>query len=361
MAQGLGGRADLQDRKRRSAAEILCPRDVPVSVRAHPYGARAQLRHGRRGGALSARAGVQRPPPDGLGRFRSAGRERRDPEQHQSGGMDLRQYRGDAGAVAVDGPFARLVARNRDLRSELLQAPAEAVPGLPRRGPGRAQEVEGQLGPGRPDGARQRAGDRRPRLAFGRDRRAARTHPMVPQDHRLFGRSARQPRPSRPLAGKSPPDAEELDRALRGPCGPVHHRSGDARRAQGRARDERTRHLYDPPRHAVRREVHGDRARPPAGRGGREARPGAESVHRGNPQARHIRRRDRDCGEAGLRHGAQGGAPVRPGVAAADLCRQFCPDGIRRGRHLRLPRPRSARPRFCPRLWLGRNAGCVPP
>ena len=52
----------------------------------------------------------------------------------------------------------------------------------------------------------------------GRDRRAARTHPMVPQDHRLFGRSARQPRPARSLAGKSPPDAEELDRALRGPC-----------------------------------------------------------------------------------------------------------------------------------------------
>ena len=165
----------------------------------------------------TARARVQCPPPDGLGRFRPAGRERRDPEQRQSDEVDLRQYRLDAGAVAVDGPLARLVARNRDLRSELLQAPAETVPRLPRRGPGRAQEVEGQLGPGRPDGARQRAGDRRPRLAFGRDRRAARTHAMVLQDHRLFGGSARKPRSARSLAGKSPPDAEELDRALGGP------------------------------------------------------------------------------------------------------------------------------------------------
>ena len=304
--------------------------------------------------------GLQRPPPDGLGRVRAAGRERRHAEQHQSCGMDLRQYRRHAGAIAVDGALARLVARDRDLRSELLQAPAEAVPRFPRRRPGRAQEIEGQLGPGRPDGARQRAGDRRARLALRRAGRAARAHPMVPQDHRLFRRSLGEPRSSRALAGKSPPDAEELDRALGGPFGSVRHRSGDARRAQGRKPGERTRHLHDPPGHVVRREVHGDRARPSAGRGSREARPGASCVHRGDAQDRHVRRRDRDGGEEGLRHGPQSAAPVRPRVAPARLCRQFRSDGIRLGRDFRLPRPRSARPRFCPRLWPGRDPGGVP-
>ena len=53
---------------------------------------------------------------------------------------------------------------------------------------GRAQEVEGELGPGRPDRARQRAGDRRPRLALRRAGRAARADAVVLQDHRLFAR-----------------------------------------------------------------------------------------------------------------------------------------------------------------------------
>ena len=128
--------------------------------------------------------------------------------------LDLRQYRDDARATAIDGAVARLVARDRDLRPELLQASAEAVSRFPRRRPRRAQEVEGQLGPGRPDRARQRAGDRRPRLALGRGRRAARTHAMVLQNHGLFRRSAGEPRPSRPLAGKGAPDAAQLDRPL---------------------------------------------------------------------------------------------------------------------------------------------------
>ena len=39
------------------APEILRARDVPLPVGAHPYGPRAQLHHGRRGGALQARHG----------------------------------------------------------------------------------------------------------------------------------------------------------------------------------------------------------------------------------------------------------------------------------------------------------------
>ena len=141
------------------------------------------------------------------------------------------------GAAEVDGPVARLVARDRDLRPELLQPPAEAVPRFPRRRPRRAQEVEGQLGPGRPHRARQRAGDRRARLALRRGRRAARADAMVPQDHRLFRGSARRARRARPLAGEGAADAAQLDRPLGRPAGALRHRSGSL----GRWRASRTR------------------------------------------------------------------------------------------------------------------------
>ena len=64
--------------------------------------------------------------------------------------------------------------------------------------------------------------------------------------------SARRARPARPLAGKSPADAEELDRPLRGPAGPLRARPADDAERRDRARD-----LHHAPRHDVRREVHG--------------------------------------------------------------------------------------------------------
>ena len=191
----------FETRERRPAPEILRARDVPLPVRAHPHGPCAQLHHGRRGRALQARQGLQRAAPDGLGRLRHAGRERRDGEQGASARMDLRQHRRDEGAAQIDGPVARLGARDRDLRPRLLQAPAADVPRLPRGRAGRAQAVEGQLGPGRPDRARQRAGDRRPRLALRRAGRAARADPMVLQDHGLR-RGAARPRSTGSTAGR---------------------------------------------------------------------------------------------------------------------------------------------------------------
>ena len=58
-------------------AEVLRPRDVPVPVGPPAHGARAQLLDRRRGRAHQADAGVRRALPDGLGRLRAAGRERR--------------------------------------------------------------------------------------------------------------------------------------------------------------------------------------------------------------------------------------------------------------------------------------------
>ena len=51
--------------------------------------------------------------------------------------------------------------------------------------PGLPQGKRGQLGPGRHDRARQRAGDRRQGLAVRRARRAAQARPVVPEDHRF--------------------------------------------------------------------------------------------------------------------------------------------------------------------------------
>ena len=156
---------------------------------------------------------------------------------------------------------------------------------------GRAQEVEGQLGPGRQHRARQRAGDRRPRLALRRRRRAARADAMVPQDQRLFRRTARRARHARPLAGEGPADAAQLDRPLRGHAGALRHRSRFARRAGRRRGGARAGDLHHAARHAVRRQVHGDRARPSAGGRRGAPRPEARRLHRGMPQASALGRR----------------------------------------------------------------------
>ena len=121
-------------------------------------------------------------------------------------------------------------ARVRDLRSELLQASAEDVSRLPEGGPGRAREAQAQLGPGRHDRARQRAGDRRPRLALRRGGRAARDEPVGLQDHEVLAGAARRARHARPLARQGAADAAQLDRPLRRHADPLRARSGDARR-----------------------------------------------------------------------------------------------------------------------------------
>ena len=55
--------------------------------------------------------------------------------------------------------------------------------------------------------------------------RAARADAVVLQDQQLFGRPAQRARQARPLAGKGPADAEELDRPVRGPAGSLRARS----------------------------------------------------------------------------------------------------------------------------------------
>ncbi len=112
-----------------------------------------------------------------------------------------------------------------------------------------------QLGPGRPDRARQRAGGGRARLALGRDRRATRDSAVVRAHHRLRRRTAGRSGQTRRLAGRGQDHAGQLDRPL--------DRSGN------RFRSRRTRcaadGLHHAARYAARRDLHGAGRRPSAG------------------------------------------------------------------------------------------------
>ena len=211
-------------------------------------------------------------PPDGLGRLRHAGRERRDGEGRPSRRLDPRQHRRDEGAAQAPWLRPRLDARAGDLRARLLRARTGAVSRLPRIGAGLSQGIGGQLGPGRHDRARQRAGDRRPRLALGRARREAQAQPVVPEDHPVRRRAAERAGIARALAGQGQADAGELDRQEPGAdlrlrpvfsppaCGRGRGRAVAQRHARSlpspnpsRKREGDSRSLLHPPRHDLRR------------------------------------------------------------------------------------------------------------
>ncbi len=168
-------------------------------------------------------------------------------------------------------------------------------------------------------------------------------------------RPAQRARHARPLAGKSPADAEELDRPLGRPAAALHARCGDRAERRERAGD-----LHHAAGHFVRRQVHGAGARSSAGAGGGGEESEARGLHRGVQPHGHLAGGDRHRREARLRHRHQGGASVRRELEAAGLRRQFHSDGLRHRRHLRLPGARPARPRFRQQIRARQHAGGVP-
>ena len=141
-------------------------------------------------------------------------------------------------------------ARGRHLPARLLPLEPVAVPAHAREGHRLPQDRHGQLGPGGPDRARQRAGDRRPRLAHRRAGREARDPDVLPRHHAVRRGPARRAERPAGLARARAADAGELDRPLRGPRD----------RVRGRRR-RHARHLHDASRHAARRHLHGRRRR----------------------------------------------------------------------------------------------------
>ncbi len=202
----LGGKALVPRRGARKesplAAQVLLPVHVSLPLGEAAHGARAELHHRRRPDPLLPDARTQRAAAHGLGRLRPARRERRDGEPGAAGEVDLRQHRIHEEAAEEPRLRARLDARARHLQARLLQVEPVAVHAPLQERPRLQEDRRGELGPGRPDGARQRAGDRGPRLAH---RRAG----------RLRGRAARRARRPARLARAGEADAEELDRQVR--------------------------------------------------------------------------------------------------------------------------------------------------
>jgi CBS domain-containing protein len=198
------------------------------------------------------------------------------------------KHRDMKGQLQALGLRLRLVARAGDLRPGLLPLGAVAVHPPAGEGPGLPRQGHGELGPGRPDRARQRAGHRRQaagapvrRWKSARSRSGSCASPTTP-------RSCWTPRR---LDGwpEQVDHAAQLDRALRGRLDRLRHRR------QRRA----ARHLHHPPGHPDGRHLRGRRRRAPAGPRPRRAGPAACRLHRRVPQGRHHGGGAGDHGEEG--------------------------------------------------------------
>ena len=85
------------------AQEVLRAGDAAVSLGRAAHGARAQLLHRRRAGALHVDAGPQRASSHGLGLIRPSRRERGHPEPDAAAGVDAGQHRQNEGADEAPG------------------------------------------------------------------------------------------------------------------------------------------------------------------------------------------------------------------------------------------------------------------
>ena len=140
--------------------------------------------------------------------------------------------------------------------------------------------------------------------------RAARADAMVLQDQRLFAGSARRDRHARALAGQSAPDAAQLDRPLGRTAGAFRARSED-----DAERRKRTGHFHHAARHAVRREIHGARARSSARarRRRRKIRSSRTSSPKPNASAPRRKRSTRPRSSASTPASRRSIRSIRPG------------------------------------------------
>ena len=155
------------------------------------------------------------------------------------------------------GIMLRLGARGHHLRARLLPLDAVALPAALRARPRLSRRGDRQLGSGRPDRARQRAGRRvGTQLAQRRAGREARARAVVLPHHRLRGAAARRSRQARRLA-----------REGQGRCSATGSAAARAPRSSSALAEPATsdHRLHDAARHALRRDLPGARAGASAG------------------------------------------------------------------------------------------------
>ncbi len=214
MAAGVGRRAHLGGlQRRRRSRGLLRPGDAALPERRAAHGPSQELRARRRGRALQPPHRQEGPAPDGLRRLRPAGGEQRDQDRRPPARRDGRLDRLLPAPVPRVGHLDRLDARVRHARAALLQMDPVAVPAAVQARARLQERGLGQLGPGRGDRARQRAGDRRPRRALRRAGRDPPARAVVLPHHRLRRPAARRPRQD-PVARARQDDAAQLDRPL---------------------------------------------------------------------------------------------------------------------------------------------------
>ncbi len=277
---------------------------------------------------------MQRSSADGLGRFRASRRKRRDGERRAAGEVDIRQHRRHEETAPVARLRDRLGAGACDLLATVLPLEPVAVPAHARARPGLQEDRHGELGPGRQDGTRQRAGDRRPRLAHRGARREAGDPDVLHADHRLRRGAARRARLPHRLARAGEDDAGQLDRQEPRRQYRLCLRAGG--REEGLARVHHARRHADGG-HLLRRGrgASACRARGQVGqearrfRRGMQARLGDGGRSRPARQERHA--------DGALRHASDHGRENR------GLGGQLRPHGLRRRRGDGRARPRRAR------------------
>ncbi len=293
MAGALARRGHLRRRERRPPAPLLRPEHVPVPVGSGAHGPRPQLHLRRPHRPLPDHAGLRRPLADGLRLLRPARRERRHQDGPPPAPLHRRAHRAAARVHLAHRRRVRLAPRGQEPRHQLHQVVAVDLPPLPRGGAGVPQGGAGQLGPGRPDGPRQRAGaGRRHRRAVRGRRREARPRAVVLQDHRLRPAAPRRHRRAR-LARAGQDDAAQLDRPVRG-CRVRH--AGRRRRWHAAPRRPHRAGLHHASRHELRHDLRRPRPGAPPGHAGHHRRAAGRRRGAGRPGAADVRHRPHELG-----------------------------------------------------------------
>jgi len=221
---------------------------------------------------------------------------------------------------------------------------------------GRTREAQDQLGSGRHDRARQRAGDRRRGWRSGAIVELREMNQWVFKITKYAQELLDRARHAGSLARQGAADAAQLDRPQRRHADPLRTRPGTAPNGERELKIFTTRHdtlfgakfMAIAPDHPL--------AMAAALRNPKLAAFIAEAKRHGTAQE-IIDTQEK----LGFDTGIRANPPVRCRVEIAGLCRQFRADGIRHWRDLRLPRARPARPRFCHKYGLGNTPVVCPP
>ena len=219
---------------------------VPLPLGGGPPGPRPQLhlRGPRR--ALPHDAGLRGPLAARLRLVRAPGGERRDQDRLAPAPLHRGADRRAQGVAHPPRRGLRLATRGAKPRPALHPRQPAHLPQALGAGPRLPGERDGELVPGLPDGARERAGPRgRHVRALRGPRRAPRARAVVPRDHAVRRRAPGRARGPR-VARAREDHAAQLDRPLRG---------GRVRPPRRRPGGPRGAGVHDAPGHRVRRHL----------------------------------------------------------------------------------------------------------